>query len=523
MTIRDRLATPLGRGVVLGVLAFAVYLLTRTRDFGGDDTVFALTVDRFLAGLGASRELWHPHHPLFNPLVTAVAWLARALGLTVLTLDVGAAVSAAFAAVAVGALAALLTAAALPAAVVWSSSLAALACGGLWGIATSMEVYAMGAAAVVAWLAAASRERPSGWLVGAGLAAAILSHLVLGLLVVPTLVILRRWPRELARALLLGLGGSGLAMALILALAHGALTPSAMLAAVLGEGNASFLSRPSPPSAVQALERLVAWNWFASVNLFGPAAASLLRTTGTVLAGVLGMLALLGVTLAWRDQAPLGRVATGGVLTMLPLWLVWDVGNVEHVVAATPLLATLVALGAARLAGTWGARLAVGVCAALLGVNGLGSAVPHSRLELSRNLLIATFVASSVPADGVVASVGRDARLRLSLPYLSGRRVVDLTMLVVGAGGRGLPPAAGLLAWQQELARGGRVYLMPDVVDPASVAVVTGLGLTEVQWRAALGSIQTGEVATLPADGTVLEAPFSLTRARVLSLPAPPR
>jgi hypothetical protein len=73
-------ASPAWQAAVVGAVALVTYLLTRTRDLGGDDTVYAMTVDGFLSGHGVSRELFHPHHPIYNPIVAAVCWLLRLVG-----------------------------------------------------------------------------------------------------------------------------------------------------------------------------------------------------------------------------------------------------------------------------------------------------------------------------------------------------------------------------------------------------------------------------------------------------------
>jgi hypothetical protein len=513
--------TPLGRGLILGGLALVAYLVTRTRDFGGDDTVFALAVDRFLAGKGMSRALWHPHHPFFNPLVAGDTWLLRAAMFHVLTLDVGAAVSAVAAASCVGGLGALLTVERLPGWTVWSACAAAAACGGMWDIATTMEVYCLGALAVLAWLAAISREEPRGVLVGLTLAAAILSHLVLGLLVVPTVVLLWKRPREVVRALAIGLGLSAVAMALVLALGQGVTSIAGIRQVALGGGLGSYLVFPDPAGMMRALLRLVAWGWHGQILSFPPAQARLLDVVGLLAAVVLAVFAATGAVLGRRAAGSLTRSATWGVVAFVPLWLCWDTGNVEHLVAATPLLATLVAVGAATLARAPARAALLATVTAVLVVNGLGSAIPHSRAELSQPLVIATFVASKLPAGTVIASAGRDPTLRLSLPYLSGRHVTDLTLLTSGAVSRGLGAPAALVTWTAELAHARRLVLLPDVTDPATAQYLLSIGIPTDTWRATVARLEPVSLITLQPDGVALAEPFVLTEAVLRPGPVP--
>src|SRR3989304_1332485 len=81
MVVGRKRAPPAQQALVIGAVVLVVYLLTRTRDLGGDDTVFAMAVDSLLSGGGPSREVFHPHHALFNPLVAAGGWLLRLRGL----------------------------------------------------------------------------------------------------------------------------------------------------------------------------------------------------------------------------------------------------------------------------------------------------------------------------------------------------------------------------------------------------------------------------------------------------------
>jgi len=160
MTTRGRPITPVQEAVTAGAVSLAAYLLTRTRDFGGDDTVFAMAVDAFLGGKGASMEVVHPHHPVYNLLVAAVTGVLRLVGLRPLVLDVGAAVAAVAAAGAVGVVVWLLRREGIDE---WTSLLGGMVLAvsaGMWQFATRMEVYTLVALAVAVWLAVVSAASP---------------------------------------------------------------------------------------------------------------------------------------------------------------------------------------------------------------------------------------------------------------------------------------------------------------------------------------------------------------------------
>ena len=109
-----------------------------------------------------------------------------------------------------------------------------------------------------------------------------------------------------------------------------------------------YLRSPSPAAMARALGGLV-WDWYHGVPVFSAATSNSLDLAGG-LAVVLLLVALAaGVIAAARDRHPLAVTASLGLAAYVPLWLVWDVGNPEHAVAATPLFATLVAFGGAKL------------------------------------------------------------------------------------------------------------------------------------------------------------------------------
>ena len=497
------------QALVLGAASLAAYLLTRTRDLGGDDTVFAMAVERFVSGRGGAGELAHPHHPLYNFLVAALLWLLRALGFTPLASDVGAALSACFAAAVVAGLALILAKAGMPDGVAMLAAAVAAMCGGFWHFATCMEVYALGAAAVLAWLWVVGREQPDGAATGACVALAAVAHLVLGLLLLPSLVRLRRRPREAARAAVTAIGLTALIVVANLSLFHHARTPAAWLRTIT-PGYGTYLVTPKPLAALSAMRNLAVWDWYREVPLFAQNVAHAFDGASAIATAVLVLLLLAGIVAAVRLRPPLAVTSGLALAAFVLLWLVWDVGNVEHVVAATPLFAVLIAYGARELGPRAGSLALAGVLVVFLVSNGLGSAVPQARQENSRTCVVASFVSENTPADAVVISVGTDARVRLALPYLSGRHVVDLTLAVASARRQQQPATVALAYWSNAANSARHLYALPDVFAPSSVAWVERLGLPADRFAAVVAGFHVIRRHELPADGVVLDAPFVL-------------
>ena len=508
-------ASPTRQAAVVGVVSFATYLLTRTRDLGGDDTVFAMAVDRFLSGHGVTRELFHPHHPIYNPIVAAVCWLLRLAGFRPFVSDVGAAVSGLAAALVVGGLVLLLRRAGVRQRPALLAGVVAGASAGLWQFGTCMEVYALTAAAVLLWLAVVGREDPKPLASGVSVSLAMLGHLTAGLLVVPTAIRLRARPGAAARAVAVGVGVAGLTLAAMLALFHHAYTPGQWLATVLPAHGGSYVRAPAPLAMLGAVRDLLVWRWFRSVPVFAPVAAGWFEVAGAVAAALALVVLAAGLIAAVTDRHPLAVTASLAIAAYLPLWLMWDAGNVEHVVAATPLFATVLAFGAAKLRGRWGEGLLGTVALLLVAANGLGSAVPQSRAENSRTCVIASFVSETVPADGVLLTVGVEPRLRLALPYLSGRRVVSLALDVESARAQGRPPLAALAYWM-EAGRGARsLWVTPDVLDRRTPAWIDTIGIPSEVWSRVVGGATPLRRRMLAADGVVIREPFVLTEISV--------
>jgi len=502
-----RPASPLAEGIVLGVAAMAVYLLTRTRDVGGDGTVFASAVDNWLRGRPEWSLLFLPHHPVYNPLVAAVSWIARALGTRPLVLDVGAGVSAAAAAFALGATVVLLRRAGVREGVALLAATALALAGGFWAYATRMEVYTLAAAAVVLWLAAVGRERARAVPVGTALCLAVLAHAATGLLAIPTALRMRRRPRELSLALLIGIGVPTLLIISSFVLLEGRMTPLAWSAGFFT--GAEYLEPARVGSVPQALRGLLLWGFYHSAPVLRPAAVLWMDRLGALALVLAAALLALGVVSAVRRRNPLALTALLALLAYLPLWLVWDVGNVEHVVAAAPLFAVLLGFGANEIPRRGGAGLLAATAALLVVVNGVASALPQSRPQNGRVWVVASFVQRHLPLDAVILSSGRDARLRLGLEYLSGRRVVDLTLAVSSARQHGLPPAAALAYWLQGAASARHPWAMGDVFEPQTAAWVEKIGLTSKQWDGALAHLHPGPAIPLRGDAALVAGPVS--------------
>lgn len=507
-----RPASPLAEGIVLGAAALVVYLLTRTRDVGGDGTVFAAAVDNWLRGRPEWPLLFHPHHMAYNPLVAAACWLARSLGSRPLVLDVGAAVSAVAAALAVGAMVVLLRRAGVREGTALLAATVLALAGGFWAYATRMEVYTLTAAAVTLWLAVASRDRPRAVPVGTALGLAVLAHAAAGLLVIPTAWRMRRRPRDLSLALLIGIGVPALLTVSSFVLLEGRTGPTAWLGGFFS--GAEFLEPARAGSVLKALRALVLWGFYHSAPILRPRAVSWMDHLGWLALALVAALVTVGIVAAVRRRNPLAVTALAALLAYLPLWLVWDVGNVEHVVAAAPLFAVLLGFGAEEVPRRFGVAPLAVAATLLVVVNGVASAVPQSRPENGRVWVVASFVRKHIPADAMILSSGRDGRLRLGLGYLSGRRVVDLTLAVSSARQHGLSPSVALGYWLDQAASARHPWAMGEVFEPATAAWVERLGLTSRQWNDALARLHPGPALTLSGDaalvaGTVSFRPLS--------------
>lgn len=511
-TAGDRPVGPAAEGVVIGLVFFVVYLMTRSRNLGGDDTVFALAVDRALEGKLDWGLLAHPHHPIFNLLVTAAAAVINGLGFHPLSADVGAGVAAFLAAATVGGLVVVLRRAGRSEGVALLVACTVGFSGGLWSFATRFEVYALEAAAILLWLAVVGQPKPSARRSGLALGAAVLSHLAAGVLAMPTAWRLRHDRCRMAKALLVGLGGAAIVWIGLRVVLERLLTPSGWMHRLLGPAMGGYLQVGGPADVARALHGLVAWGFFHSVPVLKSGAAAGFTVAETVVVSLAGLLVALGCFHAARRRDPLSWTALLGVLAFLPLWLLWDVGNVEHAVGAVPLFAILLAAGAEILPGRSGPVLLGILALGLAVVNGLGSAIPQSLPGNGPVTVRALFVARTVPEDGLILSLGMDARLRLGLPYLSGRRVDDLALILAGARRRGLPPATALEAWLDRARGTRRLWALEDLFDPGAGPWLAERGIPPERWERVRRRFRIVDTVTLPADGVAVRREFTLYR-----------
>ena len=503
------------KALVLAVCAFLLYTATRTRHFGGDDTVFATAVQRWIDVGALEPTFIHPHHLIYNPMVAGFSWLVRLLTGSVIVLDMGAAVSAAAAAAAaagtylvlrrheVGDDVALLAAASL------------VLAGGVWRYATRMEVYTLAAAGVVVWLAAVADRHGSWRKEATGFASAWLGHSVLGLLVLPGAWLLRGRPRVLTAAILGGVVVPGAIVAGLLAGIRKVDGLAGVAAIFAGPRLGHWLSAPDPIGALRALRGLVVWQSYRALPVYPSWVMWLFDVLGVIALAVLGALFIWGVVVVLRGGSRVGLAALAGIAVLVPLWLVWDSGNTEHVVAAAPLFVVLVAVGASSI------RLRVALAAlataavSLLVVNGLGSALLETQPHLSRVMVVTDHVQRTVPDTGTLMMIGVDAELRLGLPYLASRHVVDLTSLVHSARRAGAPPVAAVERWLLMAADSQEPWMLEDLDSEAVVQWVGELGIPEADWRRARSRLAVGDGATLPADGMAIRSPVTLYRVEV--------
>ena len=503
------------KALVLAVCAFLLYTATRTRHFGGDDTVFAIAVQRWLDVGALEPTFIHPHHLLYNPMVAGLSWLVRLLTGSVFVLDIGAAVSAAAAAAAAAGTYLVLRRHEVDSDSALMATVMLVLAGGVWKYATRMEVYTLAAAGVVVWLFAVADGRGSWRKEAAGFASPWLGHSVLGLLVLPGAWLLRGRPRVLTAAIL---GGVVVPGAIVVGLLAGIRKVDGLAgvpAIFAGPGLGRWLSAPDPLGALRALRGLVVWRSYHALPVYPSWVMWTFDLLGAIAAAVLGALFIWGVVAVLRGGSRVGRVALAGLAVLVPLWLVWDSGNTEHVVAAAPLFAVLVAVGASSIRRQVALASLAAAAVSLLVANGLGSALLETQPHLSRVMVVADHVQRTIPDGGTLVMIGVEAELRLGLPYLASRRVVDLTSLVHSARRAGAPPAAAVERWLQMAEKARDPWMLEDP-DSAVVTLWVGeLGISEVDWRRTRSRLALAGGATLPADGVAVRSPVILRRVEV--------
>lgn len=503
-----RAATPEQEGLVLALVFLVLFLLTRTRDLGGDGTVFALAVESWLRGRGTWWTFFHPHHLAYNPAVAALVTVLRELGWHGLVVDAGAWLNGAVGAATVGGLTVLLRRRGVSESTALLSAVVLGCSGGFWQYSTRLEVYVAGALAALVWAAVMLKEPPRRLAAGLSLAAVQLTHIVGCVLVLPTALLLRRRPADLARVLAIGLGPPAIALGTVLVVNAG-WRPTGWLSWVLPPTYGTYFGISTPAEVLRALHALLWWRWYGSVPVFGPAAVRWLDGMGLLAAGIAVVLLAGGLRKAFKKDR-LAAVASLGVAAFLPLWLLWDAGNVEHTVMAAPLFAMLLAAGAESAPRRLGNWLLGGLALMLLVGNGLASALPQSRPENGRVWAVADFVRRTVPEDGVVLSLGRDPRLRLGLQYLSGRRVVDLTLLTASARRAGVSPDRAVTYWRARAEDARTVWVLPDVFDAEAGEWVRSLGGEPQELAALVARMAPLRTAVMEADGVLLDKPFRL-------------
>jgi hypothetical protein len=507
----------LPKAAVLAAVSLLLYVITRTRHFGGDDTVFALVVQRWLEVGSVERAFVHPHHLLYNPIVAVCSMLVTAVIGEVFVLDVGAAVSAAAAAAAVAGVYLVLRRSRFDEGLALLTSAALAVSGGMWRYATRMEVYTLAAAGVVVWLAAMSNPNASWKRLAAGFAAPWLGHSVLGLLALPGAWLQRDRPRVLATALLAGILIPGVAILGLLAWLHGARSASAVMRIVVGPGSGRWLSFPDPLAASAAFGDLVALRTYHSLPVFPQWIVTFFDILGMFATVLLAALVVWGALRSIRGKSPVGATAVLGIAVLVPLWLVWDVGNSEHAVAASPLFTVLIAVGASAAGRKIGGVVLAVVVAMLLTVNGIGSALLGTQPHLSRTLLVSDFVRETIPENGTLVTVGVEPELRLALPHLGGHRVIDLTSIVHSARRGGASPEQALGRWLQLAAVAEDTWMLEDPDSTVVERWIAELRIPEPAWQNARALLRLGRGETLEADDVVIRQPITLRRLEINS------
>jgi hypothetical protein len=299
----------------------------------------------------------------------------------------------------------------------------------------------------------------------------------------------------------------------VFTLARGVWSPAGWAESVLPHESIAYIEPGQGWLFPRALGALVQWSWYREVPVLVPPASRALDIGGSLALALAAGLVLVGSWRVLRDPAErLGRTSALAVAAFVPLWLVWDVGNFEHTVAAAPLFGVLVAVGAASLPPRAGSAALAALVLLLASVNGIGGAALQRRPENGRLWITAGFVQQHVSASGLILGVGTDPRVRLGLSYLAGRHVADLTLAVRSARIAGHPPEDGLRWWIGRARGASELWALGDVFDPRTEAWIDQLGIPREAWRAALADLSTRSTAELVPDGAVVREPFRLHR-----------
>lgn len=507
---------------LVGAAAFGLYVLTRSTHVGGDDTVFALVVDRWVATGEIGPTLLNPHHPVFLPVVGAVGRLALAIGLAPSALGVGATMSSLFAALTVVALVVGLRRAGVGTPMAVAAAAVLAVSGGWWKYATRMEVYTLAGLAVTGWLAVMGRPQLGRRAAAAATAGTWLAHAGLGLLVVPVAWRLRhRW-----RALLMTLVW-GVAVPLIVLVGVGVWALDIRSLAELrvwisGHDLGIWVTWPDPVAAARSMSSMFRWSVTDVPEAYPRSVLVICSALGWIATAGLFVTAGFGAARALRGAWTLGKASIAAVLAMLPLWLVWQPGNDEQVVALIPAVVVLAVWGARTFRGALGERVLAFSALALLTANGLVGALIQTQPQLSRVRVVADRIAETVPADSLLLTVGRDPELRLAVPYLTGLPSADLTLIRERGSRERLPPDACVARWIDRARGHPEVWMYENPLDPDNLRYVAGLGVDADTWRRAVSMLTVEERRQTASTGPDGEPGLTLWRVSVEADEGPP-
>jgi hypothetical protein len=333
------------------------------------------------------------------------------------------------------------------------------------------------------------------------------------LLIAPAVYLHRKRPRTVAAALAAGVVVPGAIVVMVLVVTRDASSVADVVSIFITPvASPHYLSLPSPTGVAVAWYGLALWRYDNVVPVFPSSVGALFDGLGWLVVVLLAVLLCAGVAAVMRQRPPLGVVAVAGIAALLPLWLVWDTGNTEHVVAAAPLFATVLACGSVAVGVRRSLPILVAAAVAMLVVNGVGSALIGTQKHLSRTLVVAEHVREHLAQHATLISVGIDHEYRLTLPYLSGRRVVSLTSTVHAGSRAGASPHDALRRWLEAASSAPDPWLLEDLDDPSVAAWVEELGITAGEWRWARSHFRVRSVTELPADGVVIRRPLRLQR-----------
>ncbi len=506
---------------IVGAAAFGLYVLTRSTHVGGDDTVFALVVDRWVATGEIGPTLLNPHHPVFLPLIGAVGRLALAVGLAPSALGVGATVSSLFGALTVAGLVIGLRRAGVGSSLAVAAAAVLAVSGGWWKYATRMEVYTLAGLAVMVWLMVMGRPLLGRCAAAAVTATTWLAHAGLGLLVAPVAWRLRHRWRALIATLVWGVVFPLIVLVCVAVWALDIRSVAELRVWMSGHDLTTWMTWPDPLAAMRSVASMFRWS---TANVPEAYPRSLLITCsalGWIATVGLLVVAGFGAARALRGPWSLGKASIAAVLAMLPLWLVWEPGNDEQVVALIPAVVVLAAWGARALRDGVGERVLALSALALLVGNGLVGALVQTQPELSRVRVVADRIALTVPAEALLLTVGRDPELRLAVPYLTGLPSADLTLICERARRERLPPDACVDRWIGRALGPAEVWMYENPVDPGTLRYVAELGVDADTWRRVIARLTIEEQRQVDVPGSDGSPRFTLWRVRVEDDPRP--